>query len=97
MLIYHKLFPTSTKNAKNFNLDVDIGKEKWYINVAKGNNRNIQKGGEMMSEKEKQPIRTMADIFSKPPADQQQYVNGYANGVAEMAEAQAEKNDQDKD
>ena len=50
-----------------------------------------------MSEKEKQAIKTMADIFSKLPADKQQYFNGYANGVADMAEAQAEKNDQDKD
>ena len=49
-----------------------------------------------MSEKEKQTIKTMADIF-KLPADKQQYFNGYANGVADMAEAQAEKNDQDKD
>ena len=56
-----------------------------------------RKGGEMMSEKEKQTIKTMADIFSKLPADKQQYFNGYANGVADMAEAQAEKNDQDKD
>ena len=50
-----------------------------------------------MSEKEKQTIKTMTDIFSKLPADKQQYFNGYANGVADMAEAQAEKNDQDKD
>ena len=50
-----------------------------------------------MSEKEKQALKTMADIFSKLPADKQQYFNGYANGVADMAEAQAEKNDQDKD
>lgn len=56
-----------------------------------------RKEGEKMSEKEKQTIKTMADIFSKLPADKQQYFNGYANGVADMAEAQAEKNDQDKD
>lgn len=37
-----------------------------------------------MSEKEKQTIKTMADIFSKLPADKQQYFNGYANGVADM-------------
>lgn len=50
-----------------------------------------------MSEKEKQTIKTMADIFDKLPADKQQYFNGYANGVADMVAAQAEKNDQDKD
>ena len=44
-----------------------------------------------MSEKEKQAIKTMADIFSKLPADKQQYFNGYANGVADMAEAQAKE------
>ena len=68
-----------------------------YIVFTGSNNRNTQKGGETMSEKEKQTIKTMADIFSKLPADKQQYFNGYANGVADMAEAQAEKNDQDKD
>ena len=50
-----------------------------------------------MSEKEKQTLKTMADIFNMLPAYKQQYFNGYANGVADMAEAQAEKNDQDKD
>lgn len=38
------LFPVSTKNTKNFDLDVDTGKQKWYINVAKGNNHNTQGG-----------------------------------------------------
>lgn len=46
-----------------------------------------------MSEKEKQTIKTLADIFDKLPADKQQYFNGYANGVADMAEAQAEQED----
>lgn len=46
-----------------------------------------------MSEKEKQTIKTMADIFSKLPADKQQYFNGYANGVADMAEAKPEHED----
>lgn len=68
-----------------------------YIVFTGSNNHSAQKGGEMMSEKEKQTIKTLADIFSKLPADKQQYFNGYANGVADMAEAQAEKNDQDKD
>lgn len=76
---------------------VDKWSKRCYISHTGSNNHNTQKGGEMMSEKEKQTIKTMADIFSKLPADKQQYFNGYANGVADMAEAQAEKNDQDKD
>lgn len=38
-----------------------------------------------MSDKEKNAISELAKMFDKLPADKQQYFNGYANGVADMA------------
>lgn len=38
-----------------------------------------------MSSKERNAINELVKMFDKLPADKQQYFNGYANGVADMA------------